>query len=71
MDIVFAIPLPALAQEALISTLLYKLAVIMVSLTAMYVFQLQGIILKRSAKRLLQIHTLIPANFLEPVAAST
>lgn len=68
VDIVYAPPLTSLSQGALISTLLYKLAVIMVSLAAMYVFQLQGIILKRSGRRLRQIHSLISVNFPQQVA---
>ncbi len=68
VDVVFAAPLSVLSQGALISTLLYKLAVIMMSLAAMYVFQLQGITFKRSGKRLRQIHSLISVNFPQHVA---
>lgn len=68
IDVVFAASDSALSQGALISTLLYKLAVIMMSLATMHVFQLQAITLKRSAMRLRQIHTLISANFPESAA---
>lgn len=68
VDVVFAAPFTSLSQGALISTVLYKLAVIMVSMGAMYVFQLQGIILQRSGKRLRQIHSLISVNFPPHVA---
>ena len=58
LEIVFAGPLP------------YKLALILVSGEARNMFQLQGIILEHSGKRLRRIQTLITANFPPPETGS-
>lgn len=68
LDRVLGSSFPALLQEGLTGTQLYKLAVMTVSLAAGYVFLRQGITLKRSGECLRQIHSLIAASFPPPAA---
>lgn len=57
-------------SDAMYGEVLYKVLQILLCAAAVYVFTLQGVIIKRAEKRLSQIRILIAANFPSPTADS-